>query len=101
METVISNNWSQNFPFLLNEINLDEFKFTFKLNPFLFASPPSKLLSKCPPRLRVFSYLNFPFCNFEPFKIPTPIKQLKGLFLREIRRNFTKSIPAKIFLDSE
>ena len=45
METVISNNWSQNYPFLLNEINLDEFKFTFKLNPFLFASPPSKLLS--------------------------------------------------------
>ena len=45
METVISSSWSQNYPFLLNEINLDEFKFTFKLNPFLFASPPSKLLS--------------------------------------------------------
>ena len=28
MGTVISNNWKQNYPFLLNEINLDKFKFT-------------------------------------------------------------------------
>ena len=39
METVISNNWNQNYPFLLNELHLDKFKFTFKLNPFFSQVP--------------------------------------------------------------